>query len=327
MNKKEETVIRALLTKEPGCMTYPADLEKLSRKSISRAGAKLVCDHLTKSGLLEMKKKPSPNHSRSTPHYMIRTDRRSLFRLVQEYSQTLMGDDPCSWQRGAEFTLMGSKFVRTLVTPDFVRDVLASKKICITQPEQQDTKKIPSFVVYPVRPPHRDVSEMIPEARMYSADSASHKPDESITRQYYEKVEERKIILPILSLILISPTALGYFLSGWKPYDPEYGSASRDIIQIEHMVFRLVWNAINDIAVTRNIPANDFVMDAYVSSESLLEIGLRSGDSIRYDARFDTNRLYYGDGGGIYEIETNPENCEITITWEAARRTRRQQAR
>ena len=165
---------------------------------------------------------------------------------------------------------------------------------------------------------------MIPEARMYSADMASHKPDESITSQYYEKVEERKIILPILSLILISPTALGYFLSDWKPYIPEYGSSSRGIMQIEHMMFRLVWNAINDIAVTRNIPDNDFVANAYVSSKSLLEIILRSGDSIRYDARFDTDRLYCGDSGGIYEIETNPENCEINITWEAAGRTRRQ---
>ena len=145
VNKKEETVIRALLTKEPEYTTYPADLEKLSRKGISRAGAKLVCGKLTESGLLEMKEKPSPNHSRNTPHYTIRADRKSLFRLVQGYSRTLMRNDPFSWQRVAEFTLMGSKFVRTLVTPDFVRDVLASKEICITQPEQQDTKKFPSL--------------------------------------------------------------------------------------------------------------------------------------------------------------------------------------
>lgn len=146
---------------------------------------------------------------------------------------------------------------------------------------------------------------------------------EKIIREYYDDIEEKEITLPILALIKISPTALEYFLSNWNPYvdDNMTYYTTEGIHTIEHVLFRLIWNAVNDLSIIRDIQQNDLVSSALISggrypsskTSSLLEITLMDQSKIEYNAGFDTHRDYYGDGENIVEIETNPENCRVDI--------------
>lgn len=329
MNESEQNVIEILLRQKPDYFTYPAELEKKSNRKITRPTATTVCEKLTERGWLEMKEMCSPNHSRKTPHYRLNVNSDLLAKFADEYLQTLMKDDPHSWQKHAHIVFMGSNYIRSAVTLDLVRQVLASKKVSVahTAPLQQNAGKNNTgirrseFIVCPVRQPDLDASQMISKAYKFGTSNTSCTPDESIIRQYYEQVEEKKIILPILSLILISPTALRYFLSDWEPLSSDHYS-SKGIEEVEHIIFRLVWNTINDLAVTRDIPSNDFVSMVDVSTDSLLKIRLRYGDTIKYNASFSTERLYYGEGTDIYEVETNPENCTVDIIWEEKKELR-----
>ena len=92
--------------------------------------------------------------------------------------------------------------------------------------------------------------------------------------------------IPILYLIQISPSSLEYFLSDWKPWSVD-GVLSFDHMgfhSIEHVLFRLIWNAVNDLSIIRYIPSYDDIHAAYISggnystlSKSLLCIMGRGG--------------------------------------------------
>ena len=72
---------------------------------------------------------------------------------------------------------------------------------------------------------------------------------------HYRVWQYEKLILPILALIQISPGALAEFLCGdWKPYVPETPSFKAEgTAMMEHTIFRLLFMAIGDLAMTRSI--------------------------------------------------------------------------
>lgn len=115
---------------------------------------------------------------------------------------------------------------------------------------------------------------------------------------HYKYWQKEKLILPILALIKASPMALAEFLYGdWKPsglnsngyiiYSQE-GNKS-----LEYPLFRILFIAIGDIALTRSIPGggedNYFVLRP--NPNSLLLIPL-SNYNVYFDAGFSTKEDY-----------------------------------
>jgi hypothetical protein len=177
-------------------------------------------------------------------------------------------------------------------------------------------------------PPGTTIEEMSPKVIIHN-DTLTEDQKEYIPKiieNHYRDVEEKTLILPILALLQISPGALRHFLSYWKPYVRDgsvlsFHSTSQGFEMIEHVLFRLVWNTINDISLTRSIPEMGNVSIAYVSGGNyhtgkpspLLLLRCMDGLSFEYEAGFDTDHIYYGDGADIVEIDTNPENCTVKI--------------
>jgi Ribonuclease-III-like len=156
-------------------------------------------------------------------------------------------------------------------------------------------------------------------------------------------LEERGVMLPELTqpvhgLIQISPTALSDFLGPWKPWDPELGRVSSGIDTVEHLLYRWVFDCINDLAETRTVPGHGNVMRASVRPEHtlaqrheppLLELCFYDGSIIGFEAGFDTEHLYYqGEDDApddIHEVERNPENCWAEVWKDRAPPTWRDQ--
>ena len=333
LNKNHVAVLNIFLLKNPGYVTYPAELEKLSKKEITRAGARIVCDKLVSKGILQVKKKRSSTWSKTTPHYSIGQDVKSLQSTVTKYFQYLAKNDPFSWQKEAIW-FNHSQFIKSLINSNFVRDVLATKNVVILKIINQDKnrkrqglKKVKDSISIslPIRPSNYKTSQMFSIVKPFQEDIISKQQEkiEKIIKEYYDNIEEKEIIRPILALIRTSPTALEYFLSDWKPYvveDTTYYTP-KGIHTIEHVLFHMIWNTVNDLSIIRDIPQNDLISSALVSggrypnskTVSLLEITLTNMSQIEYDAGFDTHHDYYGDGRNIIEIETNPENCRVEI--------------
>lgn len=338
-----------------GYTTYPAELEKRTRKSVSRAGATLVCEQLVEMGILQLEKKRSPTWSQSTPHYSLREDKEAFITLTKNYFLTLTKSNPYSWQSHAIF-FMSHQYVRRQINSTLVRDTLSSKKI--NMPLLMKIKKIKNQEVitghfqnsipfsFPVMPPHTTIEEMSSKVIIHNDELTDDQIEDipKIIENHYRDVEEKTLILPILALLQISPSALEHFLSDWKPYVRDensisFSSVSQGFDMIEHVLFRLVWSTINDLSLTRAIPEMGDVRSAYISGGTypasklspLLLLRYKDGLSFEYEAGFDTNHDYYvgeseeigengeipdfGESGDIVEIETNPENCSVKINW------------
>ena len=331
LTKNELLVIKIFLDHNINEKLYPAKIEKISHNEITRAGVKVVCDKLVKSGILQSKSTPSPNHSRSTLHYNLPSDVKSFTLIISIFFKTLAKLDPRNWQKYASI-FMVSKYIQQIVTSDLVREILSTKKIMIYKSiplEKQlkksvkNPKKFPNriSIAFPIRRSNMKISNIISEIQ--SKNEVKAVKIKKIIENYYEKTEHDETILPILYLIQISPSSLEYFLSNWKPWSVD-GVLSFDhmgVHSIEHVLFRLIWNAVNDLSIIRHIPSYDDIHAAYISggnsstlSKSLLCIMGRGGRLIEYDAGFDTNWDFVGDGSGdVYDVITNPENCVVNI--------------
>ncbi len=324
----------------PGYTAYPAELEKQTIPKISRVGVTLVCEHLVTMGILQSEKKRSPTHSKTTAHYGLQEDGETFIKLTKNYFRTLAKSDPYSWQSSAMWSFMTSQYARRQINSNLIRDILSSKKVempfFIKMGKKIKKQKVDSkhflgdsiLLSFPVMPPGTTIEEMSPKVIIHN-DTLTEDQKEYIPKiieNHYRDVEEKTLILPILALLQISPGALRHFLSYWKPYVRDgsvlsFHSTSQGFEMIEHVLFRLVWNTINDISLTRSIPEMGNVSIAYVSGGNyhtgkpspLLLLRCMDGLSFEYEAGFDTDHIYYGDGADIVEIDTNPENCTVKI--------------
>lgn len=148
-------------------------------------------------------------------------------------------------------------------------------------------------------------------------------------QEHYERYEYEHWILPILALIRASPSTLNMFLFGdWKPY----GLKKRDYYCftqdggscMEYPLFTLLFEAIRDLAMVRNVEYDRFVRevsfrpkDSIFSKNirpALLKINLINWISVYYDGEFDTDHLFYGCGG-IDVIEAPEETNYSFQSW------------
>ncbi|EQD44717.1 ribonuclease III, partial [mine drainage metagenome] len=150
-----------------------------------------------------------------------------------------------------------------------------------------------------------------------------------VVQRHYDLVEKRVLVDPILALIQISPTAQKTFLGDWTPYESESVASDEPLDMVEHLVYRLVFDAIRDLANTRTVPPDGVVREARVSGVSnlaqrheppLLELVLRDDDILGFNAGFDTEHLFYqGEDDGpedMAEATRNPEDCWVDVWWD-----------
>lgn len=137
---------------------------------------------------------------------------------------------------------------------------------------------------------------------------------------HYREWQYEKLVLPILVLIQISPGVLAEFLCGdWKPYVPDVLTFKAEgTAMMEHTVFRLLFMAIGDLAMTRSIAgetegsnvmarmawlrkSNNLISDT--DQDALFTVSLNNGRNIYYDGGFDTIHDFYGD-----DLEHGPDD-------------------
>lgn len=152
--------------------------------------------------------------------------------------------------------------------------------------------------------------ELYPFIRFESSGIESH----------YREWQYEKLILPILVLIQVSPGALAEFLCGdWKPYAPEVPSFKIEgTAMMEHTIFRLLFMAIGDLAMTRSIAgetegpdlmarmawlrkSNNLISDT--DQDALFTVSMNNGRNIYYDGGFDTIHDFYRD-----DLEHGPDD-------------------
>ena len=229
---------------------------------------------------------------------------------------------------------MGSAYARRHITAALVRDILSSKKVEIrllaemkNKHEDESHKRFNNIALsLPVMPVDGKVADMKPKVTIHNDLATADEKAfvQKIISDYYLS-EESKLIMPVLALVEISPTALDFFLGDWKPYDDDtisFSSDSQGFEMIEHVLFRLIWGAVSDLSLTRRIPESEHVLDAYVSGglfsrgkQPLLRLTCKNNISIEYDAGFDTAEILYGDEeGGAVAVENNPKNCTVRMT-------------
>lgn len=181
----------------------------------------------------------------------------------------------------------------------------------------------------PVLPVGGDLREM--ESKVKIPNYVKSPEEKSLVQNAihnHYSTEESKIILSILALIEISPSALQFFLGDWEPYDEtvSISADSQGIDTIAHVLFRLIWGTISDLSMTRRVPNTEHVYSAFVSGglfskgrQPLLRLSCKDHRSIEYEAGFDTDEILAGgEEGGDDEtpviVTNNPENCTVRMT-------------
>lgn len=293
--------------------------------------ATTICESLVRTGILERRLARSPNRRKGTPHYRLRDDRKAFSLLVKEYFRHLASERPLSWQRTAVLW-MGSSYFRHNLTPDLIRSVLSSKGVRTQTGINLGDKREWSSIrlVLPVAPPGARTN---PKHQIRGATGALSREQAKIVNAKVEEHyqgEERNIIVPILALLEVSPSALVFFLSKWQPYAVSldtWGSYMTGMEAIEHVLFRMIWAAVSDLAVCRTVPTGSDIVLAAVGYESsvirtgnnsILELHWLGKGTIEYYAGFDTSEEVYGEE--LVVVEKNPGNVWAKFKWASGKR-------
>ena len=306
-------------------------IQKGTYRRVSRVAAKEICERLRILGVLEKTLALSPNHSRRTPHYRLKAGRRAFTLLIREYFRSLAREYPLSWQESARY-FMAKQYVRKNLNSDLVRSVLAKRGVSIQKQfelSEDGDRKDEKVDRLPIAPPAAKASPKPEVLIQWGPTTPRARAKVSAQASLHYQVEEHEIVYPILALLEVSPSALLFFLGKWNPFIREDGSFSwssgdTGYETIEHVLFRLIWGAITDLAITRGVPEGYDVTMAGVGYESsiirvdrqaLLELHWRYKEVIDYYAGFDSTHDYYGDGEDIVEIEKNPANAWAKFVW------------
>lgn len=125
--------------------------------------------------------------------------------------------------------------------------------------------------------------------------------------EYYNKKQYENLVLPILALIKASPNALVEFLHGeWKPSGLSscFISYSRDGIGLlEYQVFKILFTAISEIALTRSVPGgrdDNYVLlrpnpNSYLKNKNFLLLIPEGNYNVYFDGGFRTGEDYIGE--------------------------------
>lgn len=348
LSAKQLELVNVFLWHDLGYVANPATLRKDSHGRITMGWARETCERLANMGILKIEERRARKQARPTRHYRLRDTAAGFRALVTAYTGALSRMGGPRWPELSS-PLFNSAYARDRLTSDFVRGVLVAKGVEVRyfvdtrdgNPQLADglprlgplafpdADEIASLC-FPVSPPGASADDMKKRVHPFEGNEF---PEPSlfdgIVHRHYDHLEDRLLVLPILGVIQVSPTALLEFLGDWKPFDPDYMGGSQGVEMVEHLVFRLVFDALGDLAITRNVPEGLDVTSAVVRPEHssaqrheppLLQLSWRRREIIGFEAGFDTEHLYVGgeDSGpeDIVEATRNPENCWVRIWWD-----------
>jgi len=348
LSAKQIELLNVFLSHDLAYVANPTGLRKDSYGRVTIAEAREICERLAKVGILKVDGRRSKKQEWGTRHYRLDTTAKGFRAFVHEYSGTLSRIAGPRWLE-LSHPLFNSAYGRSQLTSDFVRGILAAKGVEVRYSINKkdgtpqladgrlrlgpsafpDAEEI-AFLCFPVRPPAVAIDDLkkrvhsfggtdLPEASLFNR----------VVQRHYAEMEDRLLVLPVLGLVQTSPTALLEFLDDWKPFDPDYMGGGHGIEMVQHLIFRLVFDAVGDLAITRDVPEGLDVTSAVVRPEHglaqrheppLLQMSWRHHEIIGFEAGFDTMHLYVGGEDSspedIVEATRNPENCWVRIWWD-----------
>ena len=359
LTKKEVEVLEFVFLHwwEAEVVVNPAQIEKGMHGRLSRAYAAKVCERLEARGILESVPIRPRRKKDPTKHYRLRKGPDALVALTRIYFHTLAKRHSTDWPYFAR-TLLSSGYVRGThdafsrkrergeVESDFVRHVLATRNVemrYMVTPEGRRFWDLPENervdwsgrrqgeligVGFPIVAPGATHGDTVGRVHALRNGTAGLRPDvlNDVAERHYTVVEEDSLVLPILALLRLSPRALLEFAGDWEPHEIYGADAScRGYEMVEHVLFRMVFAAIADLAMFRDVPGVDVTFGAVRPERSsapgrtpaLLELTWRDERVIGYDAGFDTDELWVAvSDEDVVQVTRNPENAWVRI-WTA----------
>lgn len=317
---------------------------------ITKVWARKTCERLVGLGILVVKEVRPRRKGSLTRHYRLSSTAEGFRALLQAYTATLSRSAGYQWPLLAT-RLLETEHVRRMLTPDFVRRILSERRVEIRYSVSRETSRSnrplgngsigprspmssaePMALCFPIRRPGISFDDVKSSIHGFAEDRslAPHELN-AVAKKHYDVLEDRLMVFPILGLLQASPTAFLFFLGDWEPFESNSMSSSdQGLGMIEHVLFRLIFAAISDLALTRVVPEGLDVSSAQVRPEhsraqrhepALLELAWRGEEIIGYEAGFDTDHLMVGgeDTGPdqVVEVTRNPENCWVRIWWDS----------
>lgn len=307
MTDKERVVLHQFVEVK-GYQAYPAQVERDTakrRKKVSRRWAGKICKEFEKRGILGYDMIRPRRKKNETEHYKLKNDTNAFLEISRML--LLSGDASDRW--------VFMNYMQDKINPSLVKEVLCLNGVMMQRVVEDEPLDLP---IFPDEISRDEQIKKIKQVNYQYADVDRLKFD--WLDEHYEFWENEKLILPILALIQISSSAMTEFLFGdWEPDFENTLIDSQGTKMIEHLLFRLMFLAIGDLAIYRNVPESSIVKDAVVrqgnflkmEEDALLCLRLKDSSSLYYDGGFDTDHMYYD----TYEVQTNPENCRIK-TWK-----------
>lgn len=314
LSAKQIELLNVFLSHDLAYVANPTGLRKDSYGRVTIAEAREICERLAKVGILKVDGRRSKKQEWGTRHYRLDTTAKGFRAFVNEYSGTLSRIAGPRWLE-LSHPLFNSAYGRSQLTSDFVRGILAAKGVEVRYSINKkdgtpqladgrlrlgpsafpDAEEI-AFLCFPVRPPAVAIDDLkkrvhsfggtdLPEASLFNR----------VVQRHYAEMEDRLLVLPVLGLVQTSPTALLEFLDDWKPFDPDYMGGGHGIEMVQHLIFRLVFDAVGDLAITRDVPEGLDVTSAVVrpehawlSATSLPSFKCRGGTTRSLDSKLDS---------------------------------------
>lgn len=312
-------------------------------RALSPTWAGVLCRRLVAMRLLVKRSAKAKSNGVPTSFYSLPSGFDGFRGIALYYLRSIQQLNTW-WVSRATYGFLASQYARAFITPAMVRHELARRAIrmnvaavapeSLWRPHERTghfrgrrfrldlpiaTEGTPreTLVAQAVEELAREEKDLEPAAREFLL---------AFVAQHYASTEDEKLIIPMTALCQVSPNALLALLMKWEPYDLERAQTP-EIGMIEHVIFRMVFDAVQDLSVLRNTPDGADVTFATVGPEdggcvedssTLLELDWKFDHRIGFAAGFDTDHmLVFGEdveAGGV-EVERNPENAWVKIAW------------
>lgn len=368
LDATELSVLETFFRQGRDWVANPAAIEREGR--VVRTTASKVCEGLVARGLIEASLRRSKNKKENTPHFQLKSGPKAFHSATLAYFKGLRFLHGDQWSGAA--WILDSKYAREELTAELVRAVLLERKVEMAIAVEAPSHLLRERDIFHGRA-HRTFFLRLPLAMKsgLNADSMARKaireaerdsdPFEDAARgfleawaiEHYRTGELRRLILPILALCEVSPRALETFFSPWKAHDTGgISGGGSGFASIDHVIFRMVFDAVADLSDARDVPMGGDVTFAEVCPEhggvvpktsTLLQLTWKDEGVIGFSAGFDTDHMFYGPGEDDYGIEAavmsgkppeewttdllfgtdpkivevvrNPENAWVRVAW------------
>lgn len=320
--------------KNPSFVGCPAEIESALEEAITRAWAKTVCERLADRGILQRIKRKPRRHRNTTDHYFLKKNDRRAFLEVARI--LLSSQDPTH-----PMMFIESTFCQNHLNDDLVEDILSVRDAAmdlefsrpLTPEEQKVVDSVPKgevgtdradeattigwnalfSMVFPVLRHNVSIETKMEQVKnlnlsvfeMMFATGVFGRSFLEVVREHYETIQRDNLVLPIRTLIQVSPAALKEFLFGdWRPVSIEERLTCCSVQGtglVDHVLVSLLFRAIADVSATLSVPSEGPVVVASIRGphlpgerEALIEFLLRSSPEdtsfriVSFDAHFNT---------------------------------------